>query len=287
MRQASFLSALPSTACRTAGALAFSALWAAAPTAYAADAATAEVSISNIKVTLVALDAEPWVTNNWPWIVQNTGAGWPAAAESTGVVADLADAAQHSESNGWIGTSRSASVGSANASANASVTFSGADLFSAGAASSFASASGGEIASATARLWDAAFMVGGRTRVVVTMTLDGLSVDGNGGTASAQATLGLWGPGGAGFMSAEAQSIDSPDFSLAYSGPTTLSVSWDNPLTALQVANISLLTSAQVLSAVAAPIPEPTTTALWLAGLVAVAGIARRRAKAADAAEMR
>ena len=206
---------------------------------------------------------------------------------SLGPFTDLTDAAQHSESNGWIGTNRSASVGSANASVNASVTFSGTDLFSAGAASSFASASGGEMASATARLWDAAFMVGGRTRVVVTMTLDGLSVAGNGGTASALASLGLWGSNGAGFMSAEAQAIDSLDFSVAYSGPTTLSVNWDNPSTSLAVANISLLTSAQVLSAVAAPVPEPTTTALWLAGLAAVAGIARRRAKAADAAEMR
>lgn len=278
MRQATTPSTLRATALTLGTALA---LWTAAPSAHAADAATAEVAISNVKVTLVALDAEPWNTGAWPWIVQNTAAGWPASAESTGVTADLLDAAQHSESIGWIGTSRSAAATSADALANGSVSFSGADLFSAGAATSFASASGGEVASATARLWDAAFMVGGRTRVVVTMTLDGLSAHGNGGTATALASLGLWGPLGADYVSADAQAIDSPDYSFIYGGPATLSVSWDNPSSGMVVAGISLLTSAQVLSAVAAPVPEPASIALWLAGLVVVTGIARRRTTAA------
>lgn len=235
---------------------------------------SAQVSISNVTVTLVALDAEPWVTGNWPWLVQNTGPGWPATAESTGVTADLADAAQHAESIGWIGSNRQATVGGASGSATASVSFSGSDLFSAGAASSFASASGGEVASAAARLWDAAFMVGPRTRVVVTMTLDGLAVVGDGGSASALAQLALWNANlGTGLVSAEAQAVDSPDFSLGYSGPSLLSVSWDNAGTSLAVAQISLLTSAQVLSAV----PEPGSAALWLAGLLVTAGVARRR----------
>jgi MYXO-CTERM domain-containing protein len=254
------------------------AVWTAAPAAHAADAATAQASISNVTVSLVALDAEPWVTGAWPWIVQNTAKNWPAVAESTSVSADLADTAQHDESAGWIGTSRNVAITSTNASAGASVTFSGSDLFSAGAASSFASASGGNFAGSTARLWDAAFMVGGRTRVVVTMTVDGLSAIGNGGTAMALASLGLWGPGlDTGFVNAQAQVIDSPDFSVTYDGPYTLSVNWDNPSKDMVVANISLLTSAQALSAVAAPVPEPASAALWLAGLVAVAAVARRR----------
>lgn len=290
MRQARFLSALPTITrhARAAWALGIAA-WAFMPAAHAADAATASVSISNVKITLVALDAEPWVNNTWPWIVYSTEPSWLTSVESTGVMADLTDAAQHTESNGWIGNSLHASVGSANASANASVTFSGKELDkNPAAALSFASASGGETASATANLWNAPFMLGQRSRLVVTMTVDGLSVAGNGGTATALASLGVWGPGGANFTSAEAQAIDSPDFSVAYSGPTTLSVSWDNPSsTDGAFGQISLLTSAQVLSAVAAPIPEPTTTALWLGGLVAVAGIARRRAKAAAAADMR
>jgi PEP-CTERM motif len=241
-----------------------------APAARAADAATAQAAISNVMVTLVALDAEPWVTGNWPWMVQNTGPGWPATTESTGVAADLLDAALHDGSNGWLGTGRSASVTSGNASASATVSFSATDLFGAGAASSFASASGGEVATATARLWDAAFMVGGRTRVVVAMTLDGLSVDGQGGTAMALATLGLWTHGsGAGFVNAEAQAIDSPGFSIAYSGPSTLSVSWDNASTDLAVAHIALMTSAQVLSA--APVPEPAPALLLGLGLAALA----------------
>jgi hypothetical protein len=287
MRQATLSPTLRTTALTLGTALA---LWTAAPAALAANTATAEASISNVKVTLVALDAEPWVTGAWPWIVQNTASGWPATAESTGVTADLLDAAQHNESIGWIGTSRSAAAGSANASASASVSFSGTapnrDLFNPGAASSFASASGGEIASATARLWDAAFMVGGRTRVVVTMTLDGLTVVGNGGTATALASLSMWGPLSAGYVSAEAQAIDSPDFSLAYDGPNTLSVSWDNASTNMVVADISLLTSAQVLS-VAAPVPEPESMALCLAGLLVVAGVLRRRAPAVHAAQPR
>ena len=262
-------------------ALCATALW--APAASAATS-TAQVAISNVTVTLVALDAEPWVTGNWPWIVQNTGPGWPATGESTGVSADLLGAGQHDESNGWIGTSRQVAINAAGASAAASVSFAGSDLFSAGAASSFASASGGEIASAAARLWDAAFMVGPRTRVVVTMTLDGLSVAGQGGMASALAQLSLWNSGlTTGLVSVEAQAIDSPDFSLSYSGPSLLSVAWDNTGTSLSVAQISLLTSAQAVSAV----PEPGPAALWLAGLLTTAALVRRRPAGAGGAGSR
>ncbi|MFT7723494.1 MAG: PEP-CTERM sorting domain-containing protein [Roseateles sp.] len=243
----------------------------AATAADAAGTATAQASVANVSVTLVALDAEPWITGAWPWLAQNTGPGWPATAESTGVSAELLDAGARDASLGWIGTDRSAAVASGNASASARVGFSGGDLFSPGAALSFASASGGEVATATARLWDAAFMVGGRTRVVVTMTLDGLAAQGHGGTAMALATLGLWHDGsGAGFANAEAQAIDSPGFSVRYDGPATLSVSWDNPSDDVAVARIALLTSAQVLSA-AAPVPEPAPALLLGVGLAALA----------------
>jgi len=258
------------------------ATWASVPAAQAATAASAQVSISNVTVSISALDAEPWVTGNWPWIVQNTGPGWPATAESTGVVVDLVDAAAHDESSGWIGTSRVATVSAANASASAGVSFSGADLTSAGAAWSFASASNGEAASAAARLWDAAFMVGARTRVFVTLTLDTLSAAGNGGTAMALASLGMWNADlGTNFVSADAQAIDTPDFSVSYDGPYTLSVTWDNASTDLVVAQMSLLTSAQAISAV----PEPAPGLMLLAGLFAVAGMARPRRQAAGAGE--
>lgn len=248
------------------------------PAAQAAEAATSKAAISNVVVTTVALDAEPWVTNNWPWIAQNLGAGWPATAESTGASASLADAALHDQSIGWIGTPRSAAVAAANASASASVSFAGADLSSPGAAASFASASGGEVASATARLWDAAFMVGARTRVVVAMTLGELSATGNGGTALALATLGIWNSNGSNFVNAQAQVIDSPDFSISYTGPSTLSVSWDNASTDMAVAHIALMTSAQAISAVSA-VPEPASA--WMLGLgLAALAVRRRRATA-------
>ncbi|PTT84604.1 hypothetical protein DBR42_14920, partial [Pelomonas sp. HMWF004] len=248
MRQAN-LRCIVASAARTTqalrGMLAALAVCMTAPAAHAATTATAtaQAAISNVVVNLVALDGAPW-------IVQNTGPGWPAQGPATGVTTDLAMAGLSDRSAGWIGGSRNAAVESASNAARASISFTGADLFSAGAASSFASASGGEVASATARLWDAAFMVGGRTRVVVTMTLDSLSVAGHGGTAMALASLGIWSNSlNTNAVSAEAQAIDSPDFSVAYSGPTTLSVSWDNPSTDLVIGQISLLTSAQVLSA--------------------------------------
>ncbi|MCY4745312.1 PEP-CTERM sorting domain-containing protein [Pelomonas sp. UHG3] len=245
------------------------------PAAHAAEAATAQVSISNVVVSTVALDAEPWITGAWPWLVQNTGPGWPATGESTGVTAQLTDADLLDGEQGWLGTNRQAALAHGLSSASASVSFTGGDLSSAGAASSFASASNGEVATATARLWDAAFMVGGRTRVVVTMTLDSLSAAGQGGTAMALATLGLWqNSNGAGFVNAEAQAIDAPGFSFAYTGPSTLSVSWDNPSTDTAVARITLLTSAQVLSA--APVPEPASAVLLALGLAALAWRRRR-----------
>ncbi|MFG6441862.1 PEP-CTERM sorting domain-containing protein [Roseateles sp. LKC17W] len=254
------------------------ALGMAAPAAGAAEAATAEVSISNVVVTTVALDAEPWITGAWPWLVQNTGPGWPASGPATVAEASLGNAGLLDGSSGWLGSSRQAAVANGTASASASVRFSGGDLSSAGAATSFASASGGEVATATARLWDAAFMVGGRTRVVVNLTLDSLSATGQGGTAMALATLGIWhNASGAGFVNAEAQAIDAPDFSVAYNGPATLSVSWDNASSEVAVARITLLTSAQVLSATAAPVPEPAPAMLLALGLAALALRHRRR----------
>lgn len=241
-----------------------------------AQAATAQVAISNVTVTISALDPEPWVTGNWPWIVQNTGPGWPATAESTVVEADIADAALHQAASGWLGTSRSVAASAAMGSANAGVSFAGADLYSPGAAWSFASAVEGESASAVARLWDAAFMVGARTQIVVNFKLDSLSAQGDGGTASALASLAMWsGDFGGDLVSAEAQVIASPDYSVSYDGPWNLSVTWRNSSTSMAVAQVALLTSAQVLS-VATPVPEPASAWLLLAGLMGVAGWRRR-----------
>lgn len=257
----------------TAAAVLFT--WAPLTASHAATAATAQVVISNVTVVISALDAEPWVTGNWPWIVQNTGPGWPATAESTVVEAGLSDAAVHQQASGWLGTGRSVAVSAANGSANAGVSFAGADLYSPGGAWSFASAVNGESASAVARLWDAAFMVGARTQIVVNFTLDSLSAQGAGGTASALASLAMWsGEFGSDLVSAEAQVIDSPDYSLSYTGPSTLSVTWRNSSTHMAVAQVALLTSAQVLSAT--PVPEPASAWLLLIGLAGVAGWRRR-----------
>lgn len=248
-----------------------------------AQAATAQVAISDVTVTISSLDERPWETGNWPWIAQNTGPGWPASAESTVVEADITDAAVHQQASGWLGTNRAVTAsaakgsaeGSAEGSAHAGVSFAGADLFSPGAAWSFASAVNGESASAVARLWDAAFMVGARTQIVVNFKLDSLSAQGDGGTASALASLAMWsGEFGSDLVSAEAQVIASPDYAVSYDGPWNLSVTWRNSSVNMAVAQVALLTSAQVLSAT--PVPEPAPAWLLLAGLAGVAGWRKR-----------
>lgn len=61
----------------------------------------------------------------------------------------------------------------------------------------------------------------------------------------------------------------------AYSGERTLSVSWTNPNADNTWVDVRFGVDASVTS-VAAPVPEPTTYALWLAGLAGI-GIYRRR----------
>jgi hypothetical protein len=67
------------------------------------------------------------------------------------------------------------------------------------------------------------------------------------------------------------------DGTASYGGPSFLSASWTSPSAGDGVwVNVRLGLTASVQS-VAAPVPEPSTGALWFAGLVGVGAIASRR----------
>jgi hypothetical protein len=114
--------------------------------------------------------------------------------------------------------------------------------------------------------------VGGNATVRVSLTIDSLKVIGDMAQAGVSIQFCTWDTNVCDAASYAEALVDSswP----TYTGPSVLTASWTNPgPTTWARLHIGLNASAESVTAV----PEPSTYALWLAGLGAVGAITRRR----------
>lgn len=103
----------------------------AAASAAATAQTTASVQLTNVKVQVVDLTPDDGI---WPWVYVVNNEDWAPQASSAMAQTDTADAPR--ESDGWLGTSLTAALASADANAFASTgatDFSGPDGASASA----------------------------------------------------------------------------------------------------------------------------------------------------------
>jgi hypothetical protein len=232
-----------------------------------AAADTAEASISNINVSSSGGEG---------WAQLFKGVTWLPLPSSATV--GLVDPSFSDTASGWQGDVIGASVAAAGSIAQASLTATTStenyNSLNGVSASAKVNVTGGQSGWANANVFDGVMQVSGHTTITVTAILSSLQVSGPHGQANVYIDFCSWADTCAPGNYTEAF-IDAsfPN----YSGPTLLTASWTNPgNTDFARMRIGLTASAD---SVAAPVPEPATTALWLAGLAGVGAVSRRRLK--------
>jgi hypothetical protein len=252
-------------AIRSSCALALAAL---APLAWAD---TATVTVSDLKVQVV--DTDP-TDNIWPWAVFFSGdSSWLAFTTTAGA---HADGSPDQQNQGWLGTVQSASAGSGGLMAQASTT--AGDIWGStgpGATAAATATVDGQQSWAFANVFNGLFLTGAETKIIVTAKVDGISATGAGAQANTSIELcttdGVCLPEGY----SEAVAMGGVNGS----APQTLRAEWSNLSTtdgAWGTMNVSV-----AASALATPVPEPTTAGLLLAGLVGIGGVSMRRRRPA------
>ena len=234
-------------------------------------AATAEVKISNLTFTNSGGEWWSYVpgldeNGNWPnWVA-------PASGAMTGFNAPLVEDAV----SGWQGQTLNSSLTAGTSHAQASVL--GQTVGNLNGVSAFASvnAQDGQSGWAYANVFYGQLLVSKGGTVTVSFAVDKLQASGS----EAQANASIQ------FCSTDftTDTCEPAHYAEAfvdasspgYTVPTILTASWTNTNTTENMwakMRIGLTASASSVS----PVPEPTTTALWLAGLAAGGAIAHRR----------
>lgn len=232
---------------------------------------TAEVKISN--VSLFASGEANGLNGNWAWF-------WLPDSNSAAATANLDNPSFAQSVTGLPATALLASVtdGSAVATADIRARTEGWGLQGM-KASAFVDANGGQGGWANATIVERSIMVSGRPTVdgqtyardlTITANLDSFLASGAMSQANVYMEICYQGS----CNSTEA----FVDGTYAYTGPSLLSVTWTNPNTDATWVDIRFGIDASVTSFAAAPVPEPTTYALWLAGLAGIGFYRRRKA---------
>jgi MYXO-CTERM domain-containing protein len=233
------------------------AAWIAASQLAAAD--VAEVKISNVSM---GASQGQW----WYW--------YPSGDTASGTAVELLSPSFSNAVTGAPGTAMNVSVTDGAAVALAQLSARNASLWDimgvAGSAS--VNASGGQGGWAFTNVIDRSILVGGsHTTLTVSASLDSIKAIGPMSQANAYIEFCFNGN----CDNYTEAFVDGT--SGTYSGPSILTASFTSPEAGDAVwVNVRLGLTASVQS-VSAPVPEPTTAALWLAGLAGVGAIVRRR----------
>lgn len=223
----------------------------------------AEVKVSDVTLSVSGGEWWYWLPTNVDWLSQTAGTSATLQSPS------FADSA-----SGWHGDPLSSSVVDGASSSLASLTAKTSGDLNGVSALAKVDVSNGQAGSSFAKVFDGQIMVGGNATITVSMKLD--SILANGAMSQANAWIELCSTDFTTDTCLPANFTEAVVFGdAAYSGPATLTASWTNPgATTWAKMHIGLTASAESL---AAPVPEPSAYALWLAGLAGVGAIARRR----------
>jgi hypothetical protein len=229
-----------------------------------AAADTAEVKISNLTLSVAGGEGWYWLPTEVGWVAPTIGA-------ATGLLPPSFD----DSVVGWHGNALGSSVHDGSSVAQALLTAKTSGDMNGVTATASVTANGGQSAWAFAKVFDGQIMVGGNATITVTTTLD--SILASGSVAQANAYIELCSTDFTTDTCSPANYVEAfvDGSTPGYHGPTLLTASWTNPgATTWAKMHIGLTASAESL---ATPVPEPTSIALWLAGLASIACYRRRR----------
>ncbi|KQV59565.1 hypothetical protein ASC95_28010 [Pelomonas sp. Root1217] len=219
---------------------------------------TAEVKISNVSM---GASQGQW----WYW--------YPGGDTAAGTSAELLNPSFADAATGAPGTAMGASVTDGSAVARAQLNARDPSKWDIMGVSGSASvdASGGQGGFAFANVIERSILVGGaNTTLTISATLDSFKASGPMSQANAYIEFCFNG-------NCDNYTEAFVDGSGSYTGPSILTASWTSPSAGDGAwVNVRFGLTASVQS-MAAPVPEPAAAALWLAGLVGIGAIVRRR----------
>ena len=228
----------------------------------------AQVTVSHVSLSVSGPGWWYWLPNEVDWL-----------PKSAGTSAGLQNPEMTDSSTVWTGQTASSSVVDGASLAQASLTPTTVGDLNGVAGQAMVNVSGGQTGWSFANVVTNQIMVAGLSTLSVSMQLDGIASSGPVSQANAYIQLCSIDFNAdptdtclpANFV--EAVSLNGS----TYGGPALLTTTWTNASADAVYARIQIGLNASAES-VAAAVPEPTTMALWLAGLAGIGHIRRRRA---------
>jgi hypothetical protein len=230
----------------------------------------AAADIAEVKVSNVSLS----VANGGWWYYLPVDVDW--VGKSAGTSVGLNNPSFLDSAEFWHGYAGSSSVADGASLAMASVTAKTSGDLNGVSAQARVDLSDGQSGWSFAKVIDNQILVAAGATITVSLKLD--SVLAQGAMSQGNAYIELCSTDFMTDTCLPANYAEAVVFgNAAYSGPSTLTASWTSPTTDNTWAKIRIGLTASGES-VAAPVPEPATYALWLAGLAAIGLYRRRRA---------